>query len=314
MATKKKSAAKRAAGPARTTTAMAGRPGFTAPPVSAMIYSLGDSWFTYPTIFDQGAPINLIRALDSARQPGGAKYFFNEHGHPGATSGELTTGAYLDGLTRSISADNYDFLLLSMGGNDFVGSQTVDGVTRTSFGLYLRNFNGQTRAEDLLDPAIVTANLDTTLGNYRRIFELCEQQSRNGKIQIVTHVYDYPIPTNRGANVLGRWHVLGPWMYNDLLDKGIPKKFWNDVGAALLRQFRTRLTALADELNANTAGNVRLLVADTQGTLPAGDSDYWINEIHPKNIGYKLLVKKLQAAIDPIRDALPRAAWRTWPR
>jgi hypothetical protein len=55
--------------------AMTSRPGFPQPPVSAIIYSLGDSWFTYPTIFDQDAPINLIRALDAAPQPRGAKYF-----------------------------------------------------------------------------------------------------------------------------------------------------------------------------------------------------------------------------------------------
>jgi hypothetical protein len=55
------------------------------------------------------------------------------------------------------------------------------------------------------------------------------------------------------------------------------------------------------------------MIANTQQTLPADDPKYWISEIHPRNIGYSLLIKKLEAIMNPIRDALPRASWRTWP-
>lgn len=291
---------------------VAGGPGFARRPPSAMIYSLGDSWYKYPTIFDQDAPINLIRALDSSHQPRGARYFLVERGFAGATSDELTSGTLLNDLTRSLP-DNYDFLLVSMGGNDFVGTNNENGRVVTSFGQFILDFDGQTTAQDVLNQHAVSVRLDNTMANYQRIFRLCEGQSTNKDIQIVTHIYDYPMPTNRGAKVLNRFNVSGPWMYTDLVNKHIPPSLWNEVAKEFLSQFATRLKALANDLNTHTQTGVRLHVADTQGTLPEGDSSYWINEIHPKNIGYELLVKKLQAIIDPIRDALPAATWRAWP-
>jgi hypothetical protein len=291
---------------------LSGQPGFPSRPVSAMVYSLGDSWFTYPTIFDQGAPINLMRALDSESQPHGKKYFMIERGEAGATSDQLTTGDYFDQLTRALT-DNYDFLLLSMGGNDFIGTQQVDGVLHTSFGQFLLDVNKPTTAKEVLDQPAISARLDQTMANYQKVFRLCERESVNKNIQIVTHAYDFPIPSNRGANVLGRWHVVGPWMYGDLVNKNVPKGLWYDVMKALLGQFYARLSNLANDLNTHTQTGVQLLIAATQGSLPSADPNYWVNEIHPRNIGYQLLVKKLEAVIDPLRDALPPAPWRVWP-
>ncbi len=282
-------------------------------PPSAMIYSLGDSWFTYPTIFDQGAPINLIRALDAATQPHGTRYFLNEHGKAGATSDDLTTGDYLDDLTQGLG-DEYDFLLLSMGGNDFVGTNTVDGKVITSFGNFLVDYDKQTQGKDLLNQQALSARMDQTLANYQKVFRLCEATSANQNLAIVAHVYDFPLPTDRGARVLNRWQVLGPWMYTDLVKRNIPKKLWPAVARAFLEQFSARLNALAVDLNTHTQTGIRLLIADTQGTLPALDPDYWINEIHPKNIGYELLIKKFEEIIDPIRDSLAPAKWRNWPK
>ena len=300
------------AAPQMAAMSVAGRPGFPRRPPSAMIYSLGDSWFKYPTIFDQGAPINLIRALDSSHQPRGDRYFLVERGFAGATSDELTSGNYLNDLTRSLR-DNYDFLLLSMGGNDFVGTNNVNRRVVTSFGQFIHDFDHQATGQDVLNQDAVSVRLDNTMANYKSIFRLCEGQSTNKNIQIVTHIYDYAMPTNRGANVLNRFHVSGPWMYTDLDKKHIPANLWDDVARAILTQFATRLKALANELNAHTQTGVHLHVVDTQGTLPEGNSSYWINEIHPRNTGYELLVKKLQEIIDPIRDALPPAPWREWP-
>jgi hypothetical protein len=238
--------------------------------------------------------------------------FWNEHGEAGATSDQLTSGSYFDRLTRSLG-DNYDFLLLSMGGNDFVGTQQINEGLHTSFGQFLLDFDGQTTGKDLLDQHAVSTRLDQTLASFQKVFRLCERQSLNKDIKIVTHVYDFPMPTNRGASVLGLWHVVGPWMYGDLVKRKIPKILWNDVAKALLEQFSARLSNLADDLNGHTQTGVRLLVAATQGTQQPNDPTYWINEIHPRNIGYKLLVGKIQAVIDPIRNQLQPAPWRTWP-
>jgi lysophospholipase L1-like esterase len=310
MATTKKAGAARKA--AASSASAGPRPGFTRKPPSAMIYTLGDSWFTYPTIFDQGAPINLIRALDDLPQPGGSRYFLNEQGEAGATSDDLTTDWYLTQLTNSLR-DNYDFLLLSMGGNDFVGSHQVNGQRHTVFGDFLLDYNGQSTGRDTLDQAAVSVRMDQTLANFQKVFRLCEQGSKNGNIKIITHVYDYLVPTERGARVLNRWQILGPWMYDDLVRKGVPPRLRADVPKALLQQYRTRLMALADDLNTHTQTGVELLVADTQGTLTPGDASQWINEIHPKNTGYKLLVKKIDAILSPLRDGLARASWRKWP-
>ena len=310
MATK--NAKKRPRAKAAPSMATAARPGFPARPVSAMIYSLGDSWFTYPTIFDQGAPINLIRALDSAGQPHGSRYFLNEHGEAGATSDQLTTGNYFDQLTRALS-DNYDFLLISMGGNDFVGTTQVNGQVHTRFGDFLLDFDGQTTGKDLLDQHAVSDRMDQTLANFQKVFRMCERLSANDNIQIVTHVYDFPLPTNRGARILGRWQVVGPWMYTDLVKKNVPKQLWNEVPKALLSQFAVRLGHLAEDLNAHTQTGVRLHIANTQGSIPDADPDFWLNEIHPRNTGYERLIRKFLDVIEPIRDALPPAPWRTWP-
>jgi hypothetical protein len=278
-----------------------------------MVYTLGDSWFTYPTIFDQGAPINLIRALDALHQPRGQKYCLVEHGEPGATTADLTSGWYFEQLERSLR-DNYDFLLLSMGGNDFVGSTEVNGERHTVFGDYLLKYDGQASGKDLLNQAAVSAQMDKALANYQKVFRLCEQKSVNKDIKLVTHVYDFLVPDNRGASVLNRWHVVGPWMYDDLVRNKVPKKLWPEVPRALLEQFAKRLTALANDLNEHTHTNVRLEIAQTQGTLiPLGDPSLWINEIHPKNTGYTKLIKKFDEILTPLRDALAPAAWRIWP-
>ena len=70
---------------------------------------------------------------------------------------------------------------------------------------------------------------------------------------------------------------------------------------------------MADDLNAHTQTGVRLHIAQTQGSIPDGDPDYWLNEIHPRNTGYERLIRKFQDVIEPIRDALPPAPWRAWP-
>lgn len=290
-----------------------GRPGIMRKPPSAMIYALGDSWFKYPTLFDQGAPVNLVRALDALPQPGGKKYCLLDRGKPGATSEDLTTGEYFEQLTRAIQKSKWDFLLLSMGGNDFVGSTEVDGKRHTRFGDYILKYSGQTSGRDLLDQAAVSAQMDKTLENYRRVFRLCEQSSANKSIQIVTHTYDYLVPDKRGASLLNRWQILGPWMYDDLVRNKVPEKLRPEVPRALLEQFASRLTVLADDLNAHTQTNVRLLIAQTQGTLtPIGDPSLWINEIHPKNKGYEKLILKFDEIIAPLRDTLKPAAWRVW--
>lgn len=281
-------------------------------PPSAMIYTLGDSWFTYPTIFDQGAPINLIWALDMMKQPRARKYCFNKSGEPGATSQDLTTGKYWDRLNLALD-DPYDFLLVSMGGNDFVGTTRIDGKRHTRFGEYLLKYTDQTVGSDLLNQDAVSKQMDATLANVEKLFQLCEEKSANKSLQIVTHVYDFLIPTDRGASVLDRWQVLGPWMYKDLVDNRVPLKLRPEVPKALLQLYRTRLTELADVLNRRTKTEIKLWIADTQGTLTPGDETQWINEIHPRNQGYKLLAQRFDDVLAPLRDALPPARWREWP-
>jgi len=311
MATKKKPIAKarKAAG----TEPVPGRPGMTRKPPSAMIYALGDSWFKYPTLFDLPAPINLLRALDALPQPGGKKYCILDRGKAGATSEDLTTGDYFEQLARSIRQSKWDFLLLSMGGNDFVGSTEVDGKRHTRFGDYILKYSEQTSGKDLLNQVAVSAQMDKTLENYRKVFRLCEQSSANKNIQIVTHVYDFLVPDNRGARLLDRWQVSGPWMYDDLVRNNVPPELRPEVPRALLEQFAARLGALAEDLNAHTQTDVRLRIAQTQGVLtPIGDPALWINEIHPKNKGYEKLILKFDEIIAPLRDALKPAAWRVW--
>ena len=102
---------------------------------------------------------------------------------------------------------------------------------------------------------------------------------------IVTHSYDFPVPSDVG--VCG----LGPWLKPSLDYCGWtnPADQFNIV-RTVMEAFNTRMQRI--EARQQDAGRPFLHV-NTQGTLNAGD---WANEIHPNGVGFTKIAQVIQRA------------------
>jgi hypothetical protein len=121
------------------------------------------------------------------------------------------------------------------------------------------------------------------------ITQICE--GRTGRrIPILVHGYDYPVPDGRGY--LGGLSVLpGPW-----LEPGFRMKDYTSLDERkrwaheLIKHFNNMLEKLPDESGYSHVRYVNLL-----GTL-SDDADYrdwWDNELHPTEMGFKAVTDKI---------------------
>lgn len=247
---------------------------------AGVLVAEGDSWFDYP-FHDVLSELEDMYGFD-----------VESVAHKGDTvEGMAYSGGQLDDFTKCIRkvlghGVRPKAILLSGGGNDVCGDEFPVLLNHAKSGI--AGFN-----ESVLS-GVIDQRLRDAYGTILAAIDGVCRRETGGVIPVIVHGYDYPIADGRGF--WGGWGPLpGPW-----LEPGFRKKAYDDAG------MRERMcTLVIDRFNAMLRGiagkapfeHVRHL--DLRGTLPRGPryKDWWANELHPTERGFKEVTRKFAAAV-----------------
>ena len=287
----------------------------------------GDSWFSIGgSIFGLGSltplPPNgsMLLAMRTAKSS-----IVVSAAYPGKTLEQMINPrqeVYFRRLISGNLAHQFDAILLSGGGNDFIDVAGIDPATTDPDLKSSRIL--RTPAEWTADPAPEkyvfkdgwTKLLNRLLGYYAVLVRWRDGTAGedaalypNRGLPLFTHAYDYAQP--RQAPVHVGPQQLGPWLWAPFNANGIPEgdrdalvKWFLDS----LAQFQGTLNAnLADPvlMNGNPVQNANIQPIDLHNTLTAarvedaGISNDWENEIHPTAGGYAKLASVFVSKLSP---------------
>ncbi|MEY4729218.1 MAG: hypothetical protein RL020_376, partial [Pseudomonadota bacterium] len=156
-------------------------------------------------------------------------------------------------------------ILFSGGGNDFIGNLLT---------MLEPDCSAKTSAAACFRQATVDAEFARIADAYRELIALRDRH-RPG-VPIITHQYDYAIPSDKGVF----W--FGSWVKTRLDHAQVPPHLHIGITRILIDRFIATLAALEDDL---------FIVVPTAGTLTAAD---WQDEIHPSRGGIKKLIPKFE--------------------
>ncbi|MGH8105619.1 MAG: GDSL-type esterase/lipase family protein [Arenimonas sp.] len=246
------------------------------------VICFGDSWFNYPfQVTDLNKQIERLYRK---------AYFYNES-VLGRESGELKKLRLR--LQRLLQRYQFDVMLLSMGGNDVVGSELREFI---KYAEEPQDFGTRAwgRVPALVNQYIHLASFESALryiaSDYQQIIDLRNQERPS--CEIVMHNYDYPWPDGKPYKLIGK-KLAGPWI----------KPYMEEVGVTDFASQRIICSWLIDqftEVQRELAGrNQRVRCVDSRGlVLKNGE---WDNEIHPKRAGFKRIA---EVAWKPVLDPL----------
>lgn len=199
----------------------------------------------------------------------------------------------------------FDALLVSAGGNNFVGKNKLLGKFINPRSL------GSKVDEDVLLRAF-NQGFDAELKYLKSWYEKRIQEflAHNQDGLVVINAYDFPFVTGTGAIALGHdeqgcnKYFAGPWLRPALIDAGWEVKgdklnsFGRRVLVVLLTKFKAMLGGLSQQFPKN------VIVANTQGALK--DEFDWHDEMHPqtrscwrRNCGFERISKHF---VTPLRE------------
>jgi lysophospholipase L1-like esterase len=259
---------------------------------SARLLAEGDSWFTVNNTLLPGKPQNLLHQLRFHK----ATEIINL-ARPGDHIRRMAAIASNPALKQELSGGRrrWNGILLSGGGNDFIDEAKDILLKRTQRTANARN------PEDFCDQARIRALVSEIQGSYRRIAALRDHPTGPGvRIPILTHTYDYATPRDAPARFFIR--RLGPWLIQAMRQGEVPQEHWVAVADYLVD---TLAEALLD-LTRGPDAIRNFHVVETRKTLkPAefgarGDSNDWLNEIHPNAAGYDKLAQLIEPVLEPL--------------
>ena len=222
-------------------------------------------------------------------------------------------------LIKYTSENFFDYILLSMGGNDILGSDDMTGILKKSpEGLPYQAYLNTKAFKDKLD------ELEKA---YDLVISQVIENSKNRKIHIFAHDYEFLIPQNNEAALLGGTFRIGDGGRNKPKDRGWlacpleahglkDKTEQTQLVKYMLTEFKNRLVSLDKKYPQFT-------LIDTQGSLDYDPEElignvqkdnygipfeqhteqtwkldfYWQNEIHLTPIGYRVAALKFYDAI-----------------
>jgi lysophospholipase L1-like esterase len=186
-------------------------------------------------------------------------------------------------------------ILLSGGGNDVIDDAKNLLLNKTQ------------RPADARDPSAfcdqgrLRVLVDEIQRSYRRIASLRDRPTGLGtRIPILTHTYDYATPRDAPARFFIR--RLGPWLIKAMRQGEVPQQHWVSIADYLADRLAEALLDLTRGPNAIR----NFHVVETRNTLQraqlgaTGDSNDWLNEIHPNAAGYDKLAKRIEPVLEPL--------------
>jgi lysophospholipase L1-like esterase len=241
----------------------------------------GDSWFSFNAIPHSANMLDQLRfEVDS---------IVLTLSNPGDTMKHMGEIASNPMLKKYLSEPGFEYdwdaILLSGGGNDLIGA--VKDIVVSGTGSDPQNW---------INNAALQNTLAAVVGGYSNIVAVRSASKTNAQKPVFVHTYDYPTPRNAPAKFL--WDkMFGPWFWNKYEALGIKDE---NLRRAITDHV---LDALAQTLLKLPERFERFNVVDTRNTLiraepgATGNSNDWLNEIHPNSGGYQKIADKLSAAI-----------------
>lgn len=259
-----------------------------------IVFCEGDSWLSTPLSMNALDWLVLPSAEDEAAGVpvfgSGGLFFRGEH------SGDEATGMFTAKKVRDL-ADWYDgfafdAVLLSAGGNDFVGD-------------YLRKLlakAGTMTAKAAFDRVVDDGRFDQVLAAYRRALDAFTRAKPT--VPILGHTYDYPVrlgtPARTTVASLGVAALVkgqvGPWIQPHVAHVLAPAAQL-DFARRLIDGFEARVLA---KLRAQFA---QFGYVDLRGTLR---EDEWFDEMHPTEEGFRRVAEQLRTALVQVLPAAKR--------
>jgi hypothetical protein len=241
--------------------------------------SEGDSWFAYPTRFFGGTKrSNVVDHVERARRFNMLRLERN-----GDEALSMMTGGQRHKLSRLLNefGDRLDILLFSGGGNDLVGPWDME--------LFLKRKRPGMTWRDCIRHDRFERKVEMIRLGYLELLDVQREYWPDGVI--ITHGYDWPIPSDTGAAFFLGLVKIRPWMKPYMNAKGITDA--EDQKAIA----RYMLDSFNDMLRGVAAGSEgRLVHVETLGVLnPATD---WLNEIHATSRGYGKIAEKFMREIN----------------
>jgi lysophospholipase L1-like esterase len=252
----------------------------------------GDSWFTIG-----GVPIwNLLYSLEF---PG--NNIVVTLAKPGDTlksMAEICNNSDLRFAMDRLHGYAWDAILLSAGGNDLI--DYASGKTSEDSIIIPANERGTVNGPaDYVDQNKLAQLMAYIQEGYTRIVALRDApKSSCTGAPIIVHTYDLPTPTNSPATIGPI--SFGPWLYPALQRANIPTTDWIALTDYLLAVLRDTIVELGSP-GPKQLPNFN--VVQTQGTITravlgsVGESNDWLNEIHPNKNGYGKLARKLSVEL-----------------
>lgn len=236
------------------------------------ILAEGDSWFAYPRKYlSFGKDANIIDHL--AEESGLIIYNTSSNGDEAVS---MLSGESKLSFLKKLSHNYFDYLLFSGGGNDIVG--------RFDFDFFIQENTGNLIWQECIHKERVELKISQIKATYEILCELTREYSKNEKIKIITHTYDYIQPRAEGYELFDLIPLGKAWIYPYLAKKKIldPDAQKNIVNY-LLGKFKTAVQEVSIKYN-------YFIVVDTQGTVRSNE---WRNEIHPSSSGFGKIAKKI---------------------
>lgn len=252
----------------------------------------GDSWMDRSSLFST----SLIQclAIEFDKQKLGDALFINvsRFGDTIKNMGRCASGEF--GLWIATQfAWKFDAILLSGGGNDFIDAAREPapdhGILVDFSQSAAPNSSDQCIRKDAV-AALITGEVDPGFG---RLYDVV-QGSQYANIPIFLNNYDVPTPRFAPAAVGGK-----AWLSEAYSKNAIPPALWQDVTDQIFIDMQMTIASWA-------WGRPNVHIVPTDGTLTkaapgtTGDSNDWLNEIHPNQQGWRKLAKVWTPAIKAV--------------
>ena len=255
-------------------------------PERPIIISEGDSWFAYPPKnLILGSHSNVIDHIQRKR-----KFNFLRLESNGDEVVSMISGQQGKRLAKLLKRYPVNIVLFSGGGNDIVGEYDMD--------LFLRCKIPDMDWESCIHKPRFFRKLIQIENAYRLLIDMRDEYSPDPKPVIITHTYDYPLPSFHGAEFLGGIIKTKSWMKPYMELKGITDP---EDQKRIARYFLSEFAKVLKLVARDNPG--KLIVVDTCNTLAPGE---WLNEIHASEDGYKKIADKIYRVMeDTLRTNFP---------
>ncbi len=244
------------------------------------IVAEGDSWFAYPPEwFISGKPSNLIKHISSFTRK---KANFLSLASNGDEAVDMLSGKQKHTLIDIIrwyennrGIRSVDLLLFSGGGNDLVGEGDFERFI-------VRDAEGITDASECIEMDRLERKILEISLAYEELLDIRDYYSPD--TIVMTHTYDYPYPSDQGAEFLGGLVKTKAWVKR-FMDKA---HIEHSLQADVIKIFMDRMAEKILDIQERRDG---FIVVDTRKTLQG--KKWWLNEIHPDSKGFKKIARKI---------------------